>query len=344
MSVRAGELLILGAPGSPYTRKMLAVLRYKRIAYRYLNRGQAEAAALPRPKLELLPTLYFPRPDGGFEPAVDSTPLIRRLDAEAVSRAVVPADPAIAFIDALIEDYADEWLTKAMFHFRWHYAADRAKSGRLLPLHQAISAPAEALELIGRAFTERQVGRLRYVGSSEVTAPVIEASYARFLAIFDAILAQRVFLFGERPAAADFALFGQLSQLAHFDPTPEALTLCVAPRTYAWVAVMEDLSGVADSAAWVGRDAVPAVLRGLLGEIGRVYVPVLLANERAIAGGAALVETEIDGLPWKQNPFPYHVRCLAALRGLHAGLTRDDRRVVDGWLEGTGAETLFVAG
>jgi glutathione S-transferase len=341
MDAERNRLLIQGAPGSPYTRKMLAVLRYKHVAYSYINRVQAQAADLPRPKVELLPTLYFPLAAGGFEPAVDSTPLIRRLERDWPARTVLPPDPAVAFVDALIEDYADEWLTKAMFHYRWHYAADREKAGTLLPLHHAISAPADAVAELGRVFTDRQVGRLRYVGSNEVTAPVIEASYERFLGLFEAILAQRGFLFGARPAAADFAVFGQLTQLTHFDPTSAALTLAMAPRTYAWVEIVEDLSGIADAASWAARETHAAVVRGLLGEIGRVYVPVLLANERAIARGDALVETQVDGLPWQQNPFPYHVKCLAALRGLHEGLADGDRRIVDDWLDGTGVERIF---
>jgi len=342
MSAERNRLLIQGAPGSPYTRKMLAVLRYKHIEYSYINRVQAQAAGLQRPKVELLPTFYFPRAAGGFEPAVDSTPLIRRLDREWPARAVLPPDPVVAFIDALIEDYADEWLTKAMFHYRWHYATDRDKAGALLPLHQAIDAPTEAVAEMSRQFTERQVGRLRYVGSNDVTAPVIEASYARFLHLFEAILPQRRFLFGARPAAADFAVFGQLTQLTHFDPTPAALSLKMAPRTYAWVEITEDLSGIADDAAWAARETHEAVLRGLLAEIGRVYVPVLMANERAILQGAAMVETAVDGLPWQQNPFPYHAKCLAQLRGLRAGLADGERRIVDDWLDGTGVERIFA--
>jgi glutathione S-transferase len=334
-------LLIQGAPGSPYTRKMLAILRYKHIRYRYINRVQAQAANLPRPKVELLPTFYFPQADGTYHAAVDSTPLIRLLESEHLARSIIPPSPALAFLDALIEDYADEWLTKAMFHYRWHYEADRAKAGTILPLHQAINAPWDQVQSLTQLFTGRQVGRLRYVGSNEVTAPVIEASYRRFLTIFETLLAHRPFIFGTRPTAADFSIFGQLSQLTHSDPTSSEVALRLAPRTYAWVDVLEDLSGLPDDASWASVETTIPLLTPLLAEIGRVYVPVLLANERAIASGATMVETAIEGLPWQQSPFPYHVKCLAELRRLHAALPPADRGQVDACLEGTNIVSLF---
>ena len=102
-------IALSGAPGSPYTRKMLAVLRYRRIAYRFLS--LAQAAAMPRPRVPLLPTFYLPDASGALEAVTDSTPLIRRLERDHAGRSVIPADPALAFIDSLIEDYADEWLT-----------------------------------------------------------------------------------------------------------------------------------------------------------------------------------------------------------------------------------------
>jgi hypothetical protein len=43
-------LPVRGSPGSPYTRKMLALLRYRRTAYRFLQ-GAEDVDGLPRPKV-----------------------------------------------------------------------------------------------------------------------------------------------------------------------------------------------------------------------------------------------------------------------------------------------------
>ena len=127
-------LRLIGSPGSPYSRKLRAVLRYRRIPHRFVQRGSREDLGYREPKVVLLPMLVFPS-SGGGEPEVglDSTPLIRRLERDFGGRAVVPPDPAIAFLDALLEDYADEWLTKAMFHYRWSYPDDIEKAARILP-------------------------------------------------------------------------------------------------------------------------------------------------------------------------------------------------------------------
>jgi glutathione S-transferase len=332
-------LAIVGAPGSPYSRKLRAVLRYRRIPHVWVQRGSREGHALPRPRVELLPQLVFP---GAQEALTDSSPLIRRLEGLHAGRSVLPDDPALAFLDALLEDYADEWLTKAMFHYRWAFEADIAQAAAILPRWLRTDQPEAQAVAAGRQFAERQIGRLGVVGSNPTTAATIETSYRRLLERLDARLTESPFVFGARPAAADFGLYGQLTQLAGFDPTPRAVALELAPRVVAWVDVVEDLSGHEPADAdWISRDAPPDSLRALFAEVGRVYAPFLLANADAVARGASRLECTIDGRPWVQKPFPYQAKCLAWLREAHAALAAGDRAVVDAFLAGTGCETLF---
>jgi glutathione S-transferase len=336
-------IALMGAPGSPYTRKMLAVLRYRRIPYRFLTQAQAAAEGMPSPRVGLLPTFYLPGADGALEAVTDSTPLIRRFEREVGGRSLVPSDPALAVLDELVEDYGDEWLTKAMFHYRWAHGADARRAARILPLWREYSIPDEILDQRAEAIGGRQISRLYVVGSNETTGPVIEASYRRFLAAFEAHLSRHRFMLGDRPGAADFGLYGQLTQLAMFDPTPMALTLEVAPRVYAWTTLMEDLSGFESPAeAWMSLDESPETLRALLAEMGRTYVPVMLANARALTAGASEVVCEVEGLPWRQPPFPYQAKCLKWLRESRAALSLGDRSRLDRVLVATGCEPLFA--
>ena len=337
-------LKLVGAYGSPYTRKMRALLRYRHISFRWILRGSPDDAGIPDVPVSLIPVLVFPGSGGAPDEAmIDSTPQIRRLEAEYEGRSAIPSDPALAFLDALIEDYADEWLTKAMFHYRWSYDADIHKSSYVLPLARSLDLPAERLEGAAKMIASRQIGRLAVVGSNETTAPVIESSYRRLLALLSELLAAQPCVFGERPAASDFALFGQLVQLATFDPTPAALAASEAPRVVAWVDRTDDLSWVSveGDRGWTPRDALPSTLLALLGEVGRVYAPFLLANARALDAGDEQVESEIDGRKWVQRAFPYQRKCLAWLREGHAALADADRGFVNDVLSGTGCEVLF---
>ena len=125
--------------------------------------------------------------------------------------------------------------------------------------------------------------------------------------------------------------------------SPAAIALDTAPRVVAWVDCVEDLSGLEPSDAdWTSRGTVPDTLRALLAEVGRVYVPFLLANAAALARGAERVECTVDGRPWAQRPFPYQGKCLQWLREEYAALAQDDQRAVDALLDGTGCNRLFA--
>ena len=302
-------------------------------------RGGPDDRDIPEVPVGLVPVLVTP--DG--EAMIDSTFQVEKLEGLYPDRSVVPTDPVVAFLSALLEDYGDEWLTKAMFHFRWAYDADIAKAASVLPRWRRVDVPDDEVAPLSKAFAERQIGRLYVVGSNETTGPIIEQSYREFLRTLDAVLTDQPYVLGARPSAADFALFGQLTQLSHFDPTPAAITLEESPRVYAWVDLLEDCSGVeVEEGGFVARDGVPESVRALLAHVGTYYAPFLLVNAAAVESGAERVEGEVAGAEWLQKPFPYQAKCLRWLRESHAALSPEDRAAVDGILAGSGCEVLFA--
>lgn len=343
---------VQGLHGSPYTRKMLAVLRFRRLPYRFIinfpqypdapGNGE-ERAQLPKPKVPLLPTLYLPDDSGTLQAVTDSTPIIRRLEDDFEGRSVIPYDPVLGFLNYLLEDYADEWLTRCMFHYRWHHAADIEKAGQILPLYLRVDLPADELKAFIAQFTKRQIERLHVVGSNDATAPTIEASYLRLLQLLEAHLQTSPFLFGHRPASADFALMGQLSCLTHFDPTPMRLCERWAPRVYAWVERLEDLCGYEiQESDWHSQpSALPDSLMALLREVARTHMPQMLANARAVAAGDASFTTEIEGRRWTQPSFAYQLKCLRWTREEFSALAGNDQSRARALLAATGLSPII---
>ncbi|HAS11500.1 MAG TPA: glutathione S-transferase, partial [Acidimicrobiaceae bacterium] len=183
------QLTLKGAFSSPYSLKMRAVLRYRRIPYRWVLQG-SRWDDLPRAPVPVIPVLGFHDVDGAVaEVMVDSSPQIARLEEEYDGRSLVSTDPASAFLDFLLEDYADEWVTKAMYHYRWTYDPDIEKAGRLLPLDRDLHLGDEQLRGAHDFIIERQVSRRALVGSTEANLPIIEGSYERLLDLLQAHLA-----------------------------------------------------------------------------------------------------------------------------------------------------------
>ena len=337
---------LIGSPASPYTRKMVSLLRYRRIPYSIIwgdPSAQLREWGIAKPKISLLPTFLLPDEAGDLQAVCDSTPIIRRLEAEVQGRSAIPTDPALAFIDYLLEDFADEWCTKYRFHYRWHQAVDADNAGTLLPLNQKIDMGAEQLNQFKPYITDRQVGRLHVVGSNDVTAPVIDASYRRLLAAMELHLEQQPYLLGKRPGVSDFALYGQFTQLVGFDPTPRAIAHEISPRTVAWTGLMEDQCGLdPKDDDWVCVEDSGSGLRAILTEVGRVYPTALLANAVALQAGEKTWEAQIDGCLWTQQAFSYQGKCLQWINERYQSLTAADQSRVDSLLDGTGCEALLL--
>lgn len=348
---QAEAIKLQGIHGSPYTRKMLAVLRFRRVPYRFIVNwpqhpdapgNPARRSDLPKPKVPLLPTVYLRNEAGELDAATDTTPIIRRLENEFPTRRVVPSNPVLAFLNYILEDYADEWLTRCMFHYRWQFKPDSEKAGRILPLYVRVDLSTEMLDAKAEEFTKRQIDRLSVVGSNETTAPVIEASYLRCLQLLECHLQSHPFLFGHRPSSSDFAMMGQLTCLTHFDPTPRRLCESRAPRVYAWVERLEDLSGYeVEDRDWLNiGEGLPDSLLALLSEVARTHMPQLLANGRAVVEKEKVFRTEIDGKAWVQPSFPYQLKCLRWINEEFRSLSVEHQVSASAVLETTGLAPL----
>ncbi len=337
---------LVGAPQSPYSRKMRAALRYRRIPYQWIRQYSAESKAQPKVKIgHMIPVLWFSHEGENSKhdrAMLDSTFQLQHLEEMFTKRSLLASDPIVKFFDHVIEDFADEWLTKAMFHYRWSQRQDIKKAGTLLPLETKWDRSDEAVSPSQQEFANHQVSRLGVVGSNHITTPLIEESFLNILLSLNEVLTQQPFILGQRPGSADFALYGQLACLALFDPTSSKLTLEKTPRVYAWVEAMEDLSGDQISEdGWLKREDIKHILGELLNEIGRTYAPYLLANESALKENQEQFSCMIDGRLWQQKPFLYQGKCLMWLRQEFNALSDSDQKLAINIMIGSGCQVLF---
>jgi glutathione S-transferase len=319
---------VFGLELSPYSVKVRSYLRYKGIEHEWIVRDSNHVEEYQRrAKLPLIPLVITPED----EALQDSTPIIETIEARFPKPSIHPPNPAEAFLSALLEEYGDEWGNKPMFHYRWWYEADQESAARRIATASFPEAEGEALEGIVATVKQRMVPRLGFVGSSEETRELIEDSFTNQIRLLEAHLDGRSYLFGDRPAFADFGLWGQLYNL-HSDPTPGAIMERKAPRLVSWLRRMLEPREEGDFEPW---DRLAPTLEPLLEqELGRLFLPWSSANAKALAAGEKRFQVELAGQAFAQGVQKYHARSLAALKARYEAV--DDRSQLDPILERTG--------
>jgi glutathione S-transferase len=127
---------VYGSNTSPYSVKLRAYLRFKRLRHEWIVRDFGTQDAFNElAKLPIIPLLVAP--DGTV--SQDSTPIIEALEAAHPRPSIRPqgtegekGNAALGFIAALLEEFADEWGNKWMFHYRWARPVDQVVVGRRL--------------------------------------------------------------------------------------------------------------------------------------------------------------------------------------------------------------------
>ena len=365
------SIKVFGNVGSPYTQKILSLLRYRNIPYTVSWGDVVQNLSflnIEPPKPVLLPTMVFKDNNGSNVCKTDTTPIIRYLEEIYKEKSVIPPSPILNFLNYLLEDFADEWTTKYMFHYRWYFNEDAENAKKMLVLQHKIDIDDDSMNKFGDIIADRQINRLWVVGSNDDTASLIDQSYKRYLLLMEKHLRFLPFMFGQRPSSSDFGLYGQLTQLVGFDPTPRNIAYKNSPRTISWVNIMSDLSGLHDSGGigeffgvsdnekenksklnyfrdhnygWIDIDNMPKTLIEIFNEVGKVYIPCLIANAKAYESGNETWETSIDGSIWKQKTFPYQVKCLNCIKDEFNKLSTNDKKTTINLINGSGCEEIL---
>ena len=333
---------LIGNVASPYTRKMIAYLRYKRIPYEVIW-GQPEEVLqkmnIEPPKPILLPVFILDR-DGQATAVTDSTPLIREFEERFPERSVLPKDPALNFINFILEDFGDEWCTKFMFHYRWHFDEDADNAGTILPLGINSALKDDELAFFKEHFAKRQIDRLWVVGSNDDTAEFIDQSYKNVLSIFEDHFKNYPYLLGNFPTSCDFAVYGQFTQLVGFDPTPRRIAHEISPRTVAYVNTLDDRGGLDYVEEDISLDSLSDSIHDLFKELSISYVPTMIENHKAIREGKKEWSVDLAGYPWKQKSFPYQAKCLDWIRDEFRDLDNENQEKVLSFLTTTNCQSL----
>jgi glutathione S-transferase len=239
---------LFGSTGSPYSVKVRSYMRFKGIPHVWLVRNTPELQQehAQHAKLPLVPLVAVP---DGSEAFQDSTPIIENFEAERPTPTIHPASVPLRFVSELLEEFADEWGNKWMFHYRWAHEQDGRDYARRIACEMRSGVPPpedpEALESelkqLSDMFCDRMFGRLFTIGSTGQTRPIIEGGFLGGICMLEEHFAdqRRPYLFGGRPSLADFGLSGQLWNCVT-DPTAGGLMRLHAPSVVQWAERMHN--------------------------------------------------------------------------------------------------------
>ena len=105
---------------------------------------------------------------------------------------------------------------------------------------------------------------------------------------------------------------------------------------------MEDMSGLDPlKDDWISYEAAKEHLVDIFKEVGKVYLPALLANAKAISAKEKTWTAQIDGAKWEQSSFPYQAKCLQWINDEFNALNENDQNQIMAFLKKTDCEDLI---
>ncbi|MCM0001332.1 MAG: glutathione S-transferase [Erythrobacter sp.] len=358
-----------GTPNSLYTGKVRSYLIKQGIPF--ANRAAAEGhfheAIIPKVGRWIVPVLEGA--DGTI--VQDGADIIRHFEAGGATRhPAFPATPRHAVISQIFELFGGEGLLRPAMHYRWNFdatnrafiEADFIRS--LAPIDADDNVKAGIFGMASNRMREAMAG----FGVTAETIPTVEASYAEFLALFDAHLAGSPYLLGSAPTIGDYGLIAPLYAHLARDPEPARLMQTTAHRVWRWTERMNRADADAGEygapdAVLFADDDVPDTLKALLRFIAEDYLPEVrayvgfindwLAARPDLAAGSSGLDRPSErrmgevSFGWRGHEItamvmPYRLYLLQMIHDLFDRADADGQAAITALLEETGLADLLT--
>lgn len=317
---------LFGMEVSPYSVKVRAQLRYKNIAHQWrLRNRENEADFQAHARLPIIPLLICP--DG--KALQDSTPIMMHIEDVHPEASLIVPDAALNFLSLAIEEAADEWLLKAMFHYRWNYEADRIDSS--MRLAKASVPEGKDPTNYANAIAAHLMTRREPLGCTADNATAIEAWLPLVSTPLNAHLMQHRYLFGDHMSLGDLGLASMYYELFS-DPTPRQ-RLSEFNAIAQWLTHCMDCSHRDDGqfASW--DDLAETLLPFLQAFLVDQYLPWATANQAALASNGTL-SVHISGYDFQQPAQKYPAKTWQALKQQWQALPSEAKAQINSGLPG----------
>src|SRR6185503_4573472 len=205
---------------SPYSDKIRMYLRTKRLPFVEVreNLRNREQVLKARTGRTMVPVVITP----GDDALNDSTAITRRLEEAHPQPALRPADPGRRSFDALLEDYADEWIVRAMLGSRWLHEPDAEQNRTIIAADMTCGTHEVELAVAREVFPEGITATLPPMGATRDSLGFLLDDLRGLCGDMDALFDAHRFLGGAEPSIADLAFYGQLNQVRR-DPTGRSI-------------------------------------------------------------------------------------------------------------------------
>lgn len=275
---------LYGMPASLYMAKARSYLRKQHIPFVERSAGDPHYGAMIAPAVGRMIMPVLETPEGALvQDGADIIQYFESLDGGVR----LPATPDTAVhraIAHLFELFGGEGLLRPAMHYRWNFDEyNLAFLQNEFPAGLLPGADAETQAQIFDYASSRMRKAASGFGVTEESMPLIESSYAEFLALFSEHLKTSPYLLGGRPTLGDYGLIAPLFAHLGRDPYPGMMMRREAPAVFRWVERMNVPEQIAVeygtlSEALFADDSVPQTLKQLMAYVAAEYLPELEAH------------------------------------------------------------------